>query len=681
MKTMWKYFVSIVLVASTLISCNKELSIPDDETESDNLVTVTLGVNTKASMTDKLGMVWEAGDVIQWRGTTGNVEYTLQASDISEDGYSATFSLAIPNIANETVKGVFRYNRNGNDEFAFTDAPKNNGSSALSGAALSVVQDNAGEMNRTAIFLHSGTTNCVTLEKGSTEIKAAIGIAGSIVRLLPYTTDYNDEKIESISLSSDSYISGTIAYDYAKGTYRGVNDVNWLKIKKYTVSLTNPMSLAAVDAREKSAGFYMSLPATNGENNQIPSYTIVVNTDKARYTYESSSALVLIENTLKNIYLKLDKSHRISNDAIVGTLRYNGGLADNQSSTFTSAGGTNAYSYWYAQVQKTGETGWTIMEANPDVTNGDPDFYTNVKFKAIDDATGEVATWCTAQYRANDTWVIVTASENKSSESRSATITITYDSVKGYIIEENSKTKVIKAVQLGVTNLVPSIAYDGSTTISSEAGQYTATLNLLVNGVAATAEEYETYASQYTISGADCSVKRSGNTLTISVAKNPSTSPREIKISVSANGGSDDLVLTQEASAEATKLRFNYNFGAWQEGLNGTRNLSYSKNGITGEWLAVFYNLTKDGIAYTEALSDADTKALVMQMLNMTETEYDNSFIKFRIDGYNGEVKLLVDIPANPTSEPRSMSGYVWYADQSSYITEWKFYQDPGPAE
>ena len=321
------------------------------------------------------------------------------------------------------------------------------------------------------------------------------------------------------------------------------------------------------------------------------------------------------------------------------------------------------------------------MEANPNVTNGDPDFYTNVKFEAIDDATGKIASWCTAKYRDNDTWVLVTTTDNTSSESRSATITITYDSVKGYIIEPESKTKVIKAVQLGLANLSPSISYDGATTISSEAGQYTATLNLLVNGVAATDEEYETFASQYTISGTDCSVKRSGKTLTIGVAKNPTTSPREIRISVSANAGSDALVLTQEASAEATTLRFSYTFGAWQEGLNGTRFFNYSKAGNTGEWLAVFYNLTKDGLAYTEALSEADTKALVMQMLNITAEEYDNSFLKFRIDGYNGEVKLLVDTPANPTSEARSMSGYVWYADQSSYITEWRFSQDAGPAE
>lgn len=681
MKTTLKYFASFVLVASALMSCNKETLNPNENSDAKDYVKVTLGVDTKAAMTDEFGMVWEEGDVIQWRGTTGNVDYTLKKSDISEDGYSTTFSLAIPNIANETVKGVFRYNRNGNDEFAFTDAPKNNGSAALSNGILSVVQENAGEMNRTAIFLHSGTSNCVTFEQGTTEIKATIGIAGSIVRLLPYTTEYNEEIIESISLSSNSYISGTIAYDYAAGTYRGVNDVNWLKIKKYTVSLTNPMSLSGVDARDKSAGFYMSLPATNGENNQISGYTIVVNTDKARYTYETASDLVLNESTVKNIYLKLDESHRVSNDAILGALRYTGALADNQSYTFTSTGETVAYNYWYAQVQKTGESGWTTMEANPNVTNGDPDFYTNVKFEAIDDATGEIASWCTAKYRDNDTWVLVTTTDNTSSESRSATITITYDSVKGYIIEPESKTKVIKAVQLGLANLNPSISYDGTTTISSEAGQYIATLNLLVNGVPATDAEYETFASQYTISGTDCSVKRSGKTLTIGVAKNPTTSPREIRISVSANAGSDELVLTQEASAEATTLRFSYTFGAWQEGLNGTRFINYSKDGKTGEWLAVFYNLTKDGIAYTEALSEVDTKALVMQMLNITEQEYDNSFLKFRIDGYNGEVKLLVDIPANPTSEARSMSGYVWYADQSSYITEWRFSQDAGPAE
>lgn len=805
-KRMNYLLLALITCAAGFVSCVKEDAPKTDESKTIQ-VTVSLGDAVKG-FTDLEGIKWEVGDQIKYAGGVELTSQPLTAGQISADGHKASFTFDATLIAADRT-GWFvstKCHSSNYTEVEYT-LGKDNGNL--------FTQDVAGEMNSRYLFLHSGTSTINITKDVTPSFK--MDIAGSIFRVIPYTTTYNDESVLSVKLMSSTKLVGTVAYDRGKGTYRGVNDVNWKTYDNVKATLGIAFSLEGVVDADHSKGIYLPVAATT-ESTPLNGYTYVVETDKAYYTFDAmDKTLAVGENVVKNVFLNLDKGVRSTES---GLLKYDGALT---LTSIPAAGCTDQDAgYWQASTSVDEGANWTVK-----INSENAAFYTGVQFSYKDAVTGEPVDWISVQYGGGDLchWR-VTAQPNEGAE-RSVVVTATYSNVNGYVVI-GSKTKELNITQAavgsnkkltffggigdqtidatGVTN--KSLGYcvikvdgvnaeDWSGDSHNEDllyGNVTITPYVLGTGVGAGATvadwltvgygkdsegnfnsthilvtaqdnteeerkalvycvyeapegyEYEdgkssvyrqfiitqkagltveaTFSNVYaeTVSAAGATITAAKLALTVDGAaqEDVAAALSTYGITVSADKGATASVASNgtvtltvpenkyknggvtytltvknnsgttlasatinqaEGTEEATVPCFSYSFGAWQEGLKGTRYMNYGKAGHTGEWLAVFYNLTKDGVAYTEALSDADAKALVMQMLKMTETEYDNSFVKFRIEGYNGEVKLLVDIPANPTSEARSISGYVWYPDQLSYITEYKFSQDPGQAE
>ena len=108
---------------------------------------------------------------------------------------------------------------------------------------LAFTQDKAGIMNKRHIFLHSGT-GTVNIAKGQTP-ELAMSVVGSIFRVIPYTSAHQDEKILSVTFSSQDYIAGTVAYDRKADTcdYQGASTFPTTRTKSMTINLGTPCAL------------------------------------------------------------------------------------------------------------------------------------------------------------------------------------------------------------------------------------------------------------------------------------------------------------------------------------------------------------------------------------------------------------------------------------------------------
>ena len=310
MKRLINFLMLVVLGAIAWTACQDETPSVDDPAGASLPVKVRLTLPeslTKAAFSDELGITWEAGDVIRFWGNTGSVTATLAASDIT-DGNKAVFDMAIPNVVNESPKGVFQYHWSTRNEaeWDFGDGT----------SPFVVTQAEAGVMNKSILFMQTvpgpdwGTT-IPKADASPAEISLEMQLTGSIFRVIPYTEAYNDETIQSVSLSAgDQNLGGTVAYNYAEGSYRDAQTINWMAYKENIVNLGTGFSLSGVTTRESSKGIYFAVPRTNTD---LAGYTVVVTTDKAKYTYVSESAYAVQDNVVRNIFLKLDAEHRQEN--------------------------------------------------------------------------------------------------------------------------------------------------------------------------------------------------------------------------------------------------------------------------------------------------------------------------------------------------------------------------------
>lgn len=421
-----------VAAAAAMTSCQRENLEPEVQHQETIEVKVSLGQQTKG-FTDLEGITWEVGDQIKYAGGVELVSEPLAAEQISEDGYTASFTF--PAVLNEMDRtGWFVSTKCHPGNFNEVEFTLGQGSGNI------FTQEAAGKMNSRYLFLHSGT-GIVSIKKNE-QPEVAMDIAGTIFRILPYTETYNDEAVQAVILSSNTKFVGTVAYDRGGGTYKGVNDINWQSFSTLEVNLGSPMSLDGVTSAEKSAGVYMAVAATKpGEDLQGYKYTVM--TDKAIYTFDAmDKSLAVGENVVKNILLNLDKAtSRLDASSTRGELRYLGDLQPQYN--VSNNAGTYGLSYWYAQIKDNGSETWTTRENKP----GTAQFYNNVSFEVIDDATGTEATWCTVAYRNGDTWWDVTVQDNTSSEVRSATITATFTDVDGYVLVDGSKNKTVRVFQ------------------------------------------------------------------------------------------------------------------------------------------------------------------------------------------------------------------------------------------
>lgn len=297
MKRLFYTVLPALAVCVLGVSCNKEVI----ENEGGITVKVSLSEDATKSFTDAEGIKWEAGMQLKFAdadNTKLNITSDpLTAAQISDDGYTASFTF--PALLNSINRAGWFFSTTCHDSFKtrveFTLGSMDN---------LAFTQDKAGIMNKRHIFLHSGTRT-VNIAQGQTP-ELAMSVVGSIFRVIPYTSAHQDEKILSVTFSSQDYIAGTVEYDRKAGTYKGASTYSTTRTKSMTINLGTPFALEGVTDRNLSKGIYFALPATVAP---LKGYKWVVKTDKAEYTFDApKSELAIKENVVKNIFLNLDKA-------------------------------------------------------------------------------------------------------------------------------------------------------------------------------------------------------------------------------------------------------------------------------------------------------------------------------------------------------------------------------------
>ena len=411
-------------------------SCQQENLETENLepgtvqVVVTMGEQTKG-FTDLEGITWEAGDKLKYAGGLEVSSEPLAAENISSDGYTATFTFPASLIEVDRT-GWFVSSKCHPGNYTEVEFTLGNGEGNV------YTQDVAGAMNTRYLFLHSGTGLINITKDQAPELSMAI--AGTVFRLIPYTSKYNNEKVLSAKMVSNTNLVGTVAYDRGAGTYRGVNDINWQAKNLVKVDLGEPFALEGVTSADASKGIYMAVAATKADL-PLNGYQYVIETDKATYTFDAmDKQLVVGENVVKNVMLNLDKAVRVSEG---GVLQYVGDLAL-ASNNPLSAYGVNDFDggYWYAQVKADGTDAW-VNKDGADNTH----FYSAVEFAVTDLQTGADVDWLKVKYGgAGGTHWLLTATENTGAE-RSAVITATFPDVKGYVVTDECKTKTITVTQ------------------------------------------------------------------------------------------------------------------------------------------------------------------------------------------------------------------------------------------
>ena len=379
----------------------------------------------------------------------------LTAEQITENGYKASFTFAESLIA-ENRTGWFysaKCHPTNDTEVEFTLGTDNGNL---------FTQAEAGQMNSRYLFLHSGT-GLINIKKGVVpEVK--MEIAGSIFRVIPYTETYNDEKILSVKLSSNTNLVGTVSYDRGGKTYTGVTELNggngWKSYNFVKANLGTHFSLEGITSAETSKGIYFAVAATP-EDKPLDGYKYEVETDKAKYVFDAmSTKLAVGNNVVKNVYLNLDKAVRVTES---GLLKYSGAL--NDLITIPSDGCSDFDAgYWQASTSTDEGANWTVRNNAENAA-----FYSSVQFSYADATTGEPVHWISVVYGGSDLchWR-VTAQEN-TGEERSVKVTATYSDVKGYVIQEESKTKelIIKQAAAGSNKKLTFFGGIGDTTIDA----------------------------------------------------------------------------------------------------------------------------------------------------------------------------------------------------------------------
>lgn len=683
MKKYFNYFLAAVLGIAALASCQREPVTEEEnivpetpevpETQSLTKVRVNLGLDTKAQFTDELGITWEEGDVIRFWGNTGSTTATLAAADIT-DGNRASFDMEIPNVVNESPKGVFQYHWSTRNaaEWDFGDVEyKTSPNATLSAGLLTITQAQAGAMNKAFLFMQTTPgpdwgTVVPQATSTPTEVTLQMQIVGSIFRVLPYTETYNDETVQSVSIAStnNQNLGGTVAYNYADGTYRDAQTINWLAYKKAIVNLGTGFSLDGVDARDKSKGIYFALSATDSDEHKLAGYTIEVTTDKAKYTYTTTKAVAVSENAVKNIFLKLENADNREDMTVAkGTYNFWGSIAEGQNFECNANAQNNwGLGYWVVSILNNGETDRQTIEANQH-----PEYYV-ANFECIDDATGTPADWLTVAYRPGDTWWAANVQANTSSTARSATVTATFpDNNNGYTVESGFKTRTIHISQKGLATVTPVFSNLSASTVPAAGGSVTATIDLQIDGVAATDAQFNEYISEVTFAAENCTYTRNGHEITITVGVNPKTEARTATLTATANGGNDSVSVTQEAASSAMAITFSYGFSGWQAGTT-TFSRSYDAEAHSQpDWMIVLTNLR---ISTTNDVPTAsDMPDLLKYAFQLTQAEYDAfaEFVQLSYEIGAGETKIWFQgVTANTGNSKRVFDKWFKTSDLSA---------------
>ncbi len=461
MKKIYSWMLAAVCVSALSVSCKQDALEPSTPDEGKTVkVEVSLAEELKGTMLDSKGIVWEVGDQIKYAGGAELTSSPLTAEDISSDGSVASFTFDAA-LTEVDRNGWFVSTKN--HPTSYTEVEYTLGTD--NGNVYT--QDVAGEMNHRRLFLHSGL-GTMDVAKGQEKITVKMDVCGTIFRAMPYTTLYNSEKIESVTLSSNSYIVGTVAYDRGAQSYKPIAGngyegatVDWKKYNNVVVNLGTAFALDGVTSKETSKGIYFPVAASY-EGYPYKGYKWVISTDKARYVFDAMDKDFAVgENVVKNVYLNLDKATR--SEHVAGTLRYEAVWK-----TVELAPGESKDNYcgYSVAMTKDGEE----AEVKRESAEYYELYYKNVAFTCTDPDSGEPVDWVTVRYSTTNAHVLADVSENTGAE-RKALVTITYSDVRNYTIEESSKTKTFTITQkaAGAKKVITFFANIGDQTIDAEA--------------------------------------------------------------------------------------------------------------------------------------------------------------------------------------------------------------------
>ena len=663
MCTKMKKFNSILVaamgMAALAVSCKQEGLEPVAPEEGQTIkVEVSIGETLKGTFTDSEGLRWEVGDQLKYAGGANLTSSSLAAKDITEKGSVASFTFPAE-LTSVDRNGWFVSTNNhpdNNNEVEYT--------LGVDGGNV-YTQDNAGEMNHRRLFLHSGLKT-MNIAKGQEKITVKMDICGTILRAMPYTTKYNDETVQSVSLESDSYIVGTVGYYRDAGSYKPIGGngytgacVDWMKYKNVIVNLGNAFSLSGVVDKEKSKGIYIPIAASY-KDFPYKGYKYVVTTDKAQYVFDAmDKTLDAGENVVKNVYLNLDKA--TTRTAEEGFIKYVGALS-NQTIGKDEAKNKDL-GYWKALVSSDGKDPWK------DRLNAENAAFYKPVFTCIDKATGKPATWISVRYYEGGDYCHWHADVEKNvGEQRTAEITATFSDVGNYKVMDEFKTKTITVTQesaatkdkvtVGSCDVGSDYSYDGEGFTKKDIGYSRLDLNGISQTqygagtvyakthfvvVDETAHKVKDY-SKTNVDWASCEWQNDGKVMTdcrwwLSLNANMTGKTRVAYVAlVFANDGEYDY----PAEPKVVKITQTSSF------LNATAsfvNASSEKVSKDGGVVKTTLSLTIDGTA------QADVDQAIKDYGLKLET---SSAVESRTIAANGEVTL--NVKANATSAERKIT-------------------------
>lgn len=437
MKKFNSILVAAMGMAALTVSCKQEGLEPVAPEEGQTIkVEVSLGETLKGTFTDSKGLRWEVGDVLwcwDWNTNEKFESEALTEKDLSEDHTTASFTFPKDLVSVDREIEFVSPNNHPDNKMEVTYSMNND--PALCTEFNSFTQDEAGSINKRRLFLHNGSTLITNAKDNVPKVK--MDICGTIVRVMPYTTTHNDEKVLSIQLNTKAgtNLIGTVVYDRKNGTYESATKKNYTPYNNIEARLKTPFSLEGVTSKESSKGIYLPIPAT-AKGESFEGYQVTVVTDKGVYIFLTDKALTVSENAVKNIYLNLEKGS-------TGLLHYVGNIGE---STYdivvpSTSNANMDLGFWKAQVSSNGSA-WEDRLGSENKA-----FYDNVVFECKDAVTGEPVDWVSVTYGADDCCHWMANIKENVGEERSAIITGTYSNVNGYALENGYKTVSRKLVQ------------------------------------------------------------------------------------------------------------------------------------------------------------------------------------------------------------------------------------------
>lgn len=679
MKKFNSILVAAMGMAALTVSCKQEGLEPVAPEEGQTIkVEVSLGETLKGTFTDSEGLRWEVGDQLRYAGGAVLTSSPLAAEDITDEGSVASFTFPAE-LTSVDRNGWFVSKNNhpdNNDEVEYT--------LGVDGGNV-YTQDNAGEMNHRRLFLHSGLKT-MNIAKGQEKITVKMEICGTILRAMPYTTKYNDETVQSVSLESNSFIVGTVSYNRVDGSYKPIGGngytgacVDWKKYKNVIVNLVNAFSLSGVVDKEKSKGIYIPIAASY-KDFPYNGYKYVVTTDKAQYVFDAmDKTLDAGENVVKNVYLNLDKATKRTVEE--GFIKYVGALSNQTIGKYEAK--NKDLGWWKALVSSDGKDPWQ------DRINAENAAFYKPVFTCIDKATGKPATWISVRYYEGEDYCHWHADvEKNAGEQRSAEITATFSNVGNYKVLDEFKTKTITVTQesadtkdrvkIGSCSVGSDYSYDGEGFTKKDIGYSRLDLNgtsqdkfgegtvyakthfVVVDETAHAAKDY----SKTNVDWASCEFANNGTVMTdcvwwLSLNANMTGKTRVAYVAlVFANDGEYDY----PAEPKVVKITQTSSF------LNATAsfvNASSEKVSKDGGVVKTTLSLTIDGTA------QADVDQAIKDYGLKLET---SSAVESHTIAANGEVTL--NVKANATSAERKITLTLKYNKTVLATTE--FTQEAG---